>query len=360
MAARCAGRPDWSPKKEVKFESVQEGECYESNLTELGRGGYGKVVLAKRTRDQRAIAIKIPNSHHSKHEEECDIMERLKKAGGHNNVTKMLDIVVDVKRAPRITCIVLEKFDMNLEEWIELRGLGTRLPEYVKLEMAAQMYDGLSYIHANDVVYEDVKFDNMLIDLTTGLLKLADFGHSSILPPANDQATIHQNRIALALDLRDMTSRVVTPLWLGREYTEPECHDEALSAMTLHPQLVEALQVVFSDTADEGEGAMRIKLQGDIHWWESMAEMNPDLRKEILLAHRWNVQQPNPCNNGIALPDNVSQVLSIALLYARLNKATASHVRESILEIPDIPNMKLAREYLRQRPSKSPDASPDK
>ena len=45
----------------------------------------------------------------------------------------------------------------------------------------AELLEGLEYIHSKDIVYRDIKPENILIDVD-GHLKIADFGLSKIIP----------------------------------------------------------------------------------------------------------------------------------------------------------------------------------
>merc|ERR1719230_2418345 len=71
----------------------------------------------------------------------------------------------------------------DLSEWIVRRG---SFGELAARHMFIQMVEGLSYIHSKEIMYRDLKPDNILVDeaASSGELlevKLSDFGHSRLI-----------------------------------------------------------------------------------------------------------------------------------------------------------------------------------
>jgi serine/threonine protein kinase len=122
--------------------------------------------------------------------------------------------------------LVFEFVDMDLKKYMDSVN-GPLEPELIKVLRALgfctfshpprqsytyQMLSGLNYCHSRAILHRDLKPQNILISLTTGVLKLADFGLArAFVPP-----------------IRPFTHEVVT-LWYrppeillgGRTYSLP-------------------------------------------------------------------------------------------------------------------------------------------
>lgn len=65
----------------------------------------------------------------------------------------------------------------------------TTIPERQALEWADQICDVLEYLHGNGLVYRDVKPSNIMIEHSSGNVKLIDFGIAKVLNPAERGGT---------------------------------------------------------------------------------------------------------------------------------------------------------------------------
>ncbi len=144
----------------------------------IGKGSFGTItkMQAKRMgRPTEYVAVKQPEPC------QCDVLEKnvLTKLDHKNIVSLKYHYLED-----GLYNIVLELVDEgNLYDYLHTkghyapgRGLGilTELFTY-------QLFRGLAYCHASDIVHRDLKPENLLIDTTTGVLKIADFGCSCYL-----------------------------------------------------------------------------------------------------------------------------------------------------------------------------------
>ena len=52
------------------------------------------------------------------------------------------------------------------------------LPEKVAFDFFKQMLDGIFTLHKNDIIHRDIKPQNILLDSTKKIIKIADFGQA--------------------------------------------------------------------------------------------------------------------------------------------------------------------------------------
>ncbi|MDD5311460.1 MAG: serine/threonine-protein kinase [Dehalococcoidia bacterium] len=146
-------------------------------LKELGKGGFGKVYLVKRNRDDKELALKVMLS-------------------GKKNVNDK-----DVQRFQREMKICMNlrhKNIVTLEEQGTSNGLFYFTMEYCPggnmgrlidkregpievdeaMPMMLQILDGLVYAHEKSIVHRDLKPENILLDNSQKVAKISDFGLS--------------------------------------------------------------------------------------------------------------------------------------------------------------------------------------
>ena len=141
-------------------------------ITELiGKGGMGEVYLADDTELDRRVAIKFLPAGYSNNP---DVLERFKReakaaaALNHPNIITIHDVGAHEGKP----YIVMEHVDGEpLSKVIERKDLAIERA----LEIAAQIFDGLSAAHEAGVVHRDIKPDNVLID-RSGRVRVLDFG----------------------------------------------------------------------------------------------------------------------------------------------------------------------------------------
>jgi serine/threonine protein kinase len=78
--------------------------------------------------------------------------------------------------------LVFEFVDMDLKKYMD-SVQGALDPELIK-SFTSQMIEGLHFCHSRAILHRDLKPQNILISLSTGILKLADFGLArAFVPP---------------------------------------------------------------------------------------------------------------------------------------------------------------------------------
>ncbi len=153
--------------KAVVQQRVGKGQ-YEKIKT-LGQGNFAKVYLYQDKHGNK-VAVKrmnkISESYHIKQE-----LKTIDKLGHHNNV---IAIYYHNTLQDRIH-IYMEVCDGTLTKYIN----ENRLEFNVKINLLAQVANGMNFIHENRIIHRDLKPDNILIkdnDSEEVVAKITDFG----------------------------------------------------------------------------------------------------------------------------------------------------------------------------------------
>lgn len=199
VANQPLGLPEFSPEFLNEFPP---GGCvlngYELRR-EIGRGAMGVVFEGYETTLDRLVAIKMISP-----EMKCDpqctqrfIREaRSAAAIRHENVVA----IYTVKESPAVTYLSMEFVEgESLETLVERDH---PLPIGTVRDLASQITAGLCAAHAKKVVHRDVKPANILIEKSTGRVKLTDFGLAR-----------SENDVRLTLD----GTLIGTPLYMSPE-----------------------------------------------------------------------------------------------------------------------------------------------
>ena len=143
--------------------------------SELGAGGMGRVFLARDTRLQRRVAIKVLSS---------DIADRSARHRFENEAINVSALnhphILTVHEAGETDgqlYLVTEFVDGGtLSNWVN-----SARPTWRQIaELLAGVGDGLAAAHAAGILHRDIKPQNVLV-LTSGHAKLADFGVATLL-----------------------------------------------------------------------------------------------------------------------------------------------------------------------------------
>lgn len=150
-------------------------------VEELGRGGMGVVYKAHDPVIGRDVAIKLILEEALRNPVVSERFYREARSAGrlsHDNIT----IIYDVNEEDGKPYLVMELLD-----GLSLRELMDRpepLPLAQKLDIAAQICQGLNYAHRHGIIHRDIKPDNVQV-LENGRVKLMDFGIARIADDAS-------------------------------------------------------------------------------------------------------------------------------------------------------------------------------
>lgn len=158
-----------------------------STISVIGKGSYAKVLLVKKKDTGQHFALKLLKK---------TLIEQKKQ---QNHVQTERNILVEVNRHPflvglhysfqteRALCFVLEYCPGG--ELFNLLQKKRRFTEDQARFYAGQMVLALEYLHSREIVYRDLKPENVLLD-AQGYVKIADFGLSKQNVRENDVKSI--------------------------------------------------------------------------------------------------------------------------------------------------------------------------
>ncbi len=153
-------------------------------LEKIGAGGMGEVYLARDTRLERDVAVKLLPSTRFDDEEARKQFRRealaLSKLN-HPNVQTVFDF--DSEDG---TDFLVTEYVPGVTLSDKLTGEG--LPEAEVLELGSQLAAGLAAAHAQGIVHRDLKPGNLRV-MPDGRLKILDFGLAKYVGPIGESAT---------------------------------------------------------------------------------------------------------------------------------------------------------------------------
>jgi serum/glucocorticoid-regulated kinase 2 len=148
-------------------------------LKTLGKGYFGRVFLVEKKESKELYALKVISK--------LDIIKRnfFENLKSEKNIMQTIRnpfvVNYDYCFASPSYVFFAMKFKQGGELYFHLRKM-TRFSESMTKFYACQILQGLAYLHSKNIVYRDMKPENILLD-ERGNACLADFGISKILDP---------------------------------------------------------------------------------------------------------------------------------------------------------------------------------
>lgn len=156
---------------------------YEKQPQQLGSGSYGVVFKARDIETQELLAIKKLAA---KYEDDCGLPDSTireittLRELRHPNIVQLRDIISTLGSSH--VYLVLDYLDCDLRHYLNTCPSASSMP-VVKSAMY-QILAGVAYLHANSILHRDLKPQNILVEHSTGRIKITDFGLArSFLPP---------------------------------------------------------------------------------------------------------------------------------------------------------------------------------
>ena len=182
------------------------------NVLELiGEGSFGRVFRGVRKADLLPVALKlIPKMAHTSSElsslrSECKIQLQL----SHPNVVKMLDAFETPKEIVAVTEFVPDGDLNKLLVRKDKSSKVTKVHENKVQQLAGDLMGALHYLHSRRVLHRDLKPANILLDETSKVAKICDFGFAR----------------HLGVETMVLTSIKGTPLYMAPELIEERPYD---------------------------------------------------------------------------------------------------------------------------------------
>jgi len=145
-------------------------------VSERGRGAMGVVYKAIDHKLDRAVALKFLPAEWSHDETARNRFRREARAGSaacHRNICTIHDI--DSTDDGQLFIVMAHYEGRTLKQQLEAGPLDTA----EALTIAAQVADGLAWLHASGVVHRDIKPSNLIV--TDGVVKILDFGIARLI-----------------------------------------------------------------------------------------------------------------------------------------------------------------------------------
>ena len=129
---------------------------------EVGRGGFGIVLLAHDESLERKVALKIPRAETLSSEESCKRFQREAKAAGILSHPAIVPIYESGIIGP-INYIAFAFCEgLSLDDWLKKQD--GQIEPNLAAKIVAQLADAVSHAHRRGVIHRDLKPTNILID----------------------------------------------------------------------------------------------------------------------------------------------------------------------------------------------------
>lgn len=150
---------------------------------EIGRGGMGRVYLAKQVSDsfERRVAIKVLSSGNSDPQiiQRFEKEQRLQASLEHKSIAQLYDGGLTQEGTPYFVMEYVE--GESIDKYCDRN----RLTIDQRLTLAIQIVDALEFAHKNLIVHRDIKPSNILVT-DSGDVKLVDFGIAKLVDEEKD------------------------------------------------------------------------------------------------------------------------------------------------------------------------------
>lgn len=150
----------------------------------LGEGGFGEVWLCrnKTTKDQKVFKFCFRADRVRSLKREVTLFRVMKeRLGTHPNIAGVLDVYLE---EPPYYLTMEYGAGQDLKKWCEAQGGVAAIPLETRLEIVAQIADGLQAAHETGVIHRDVKPSNVLVRSETPSevrVQLTDFGIGQVV-----------------------------------------------------------------------------------------------------------------------------------------------------------------------------------
>ncbi|GAY49855.1 hypothetical protein CUMW_122280, partial [Citrus unshiu] len=160
-------------KKTNGSEQMEKVKDWNYKVVEkIGQGVFGEVYKCLNLETGKKVAIKMINIQNEPEGVPSYLISgvSLLKELEHDNIVRLLDVLT----SGRYVYLVFEYLDLDLGSFIR-KHTATSIRPHIKT-ILSQILVGLAYYHSHNILHGDLQPSNVLIDLKSKKVKLADFG----------------------------------------------------------------------------------------------------------------------------------------------------------------------------------------
>ena len=181
---------------------------YFQNLRKLGQGASGVVYSALDTRTNKSVALKVAPI-----AELVDLTNEIamQAMSNHHNIVNYIETFATASEI----CIVMEFVGGG--SLTDTVGVGLEMEERLIAYVCKQVLQALAFVHRSHRIHRDIKSDNILVDSSSGDVKIADFGFA----------------IGLTSDASTRNSVVGTPYWMAPELIKGQEYGTGIDVWSL-------------------------------------------------------------------------------------------------------------------------------
>ena len=142
-------------------------------LEPLGAGGMAQVYRAYDQKLDREVAVKVPNERVLRDDVARERFRREARSSAglnHSNIVSIYDFVEDEQR-PYLVMELVEGEDLG-----SYLASSERLDPEEAIRIGAAILDAIGYAHDQGLVHRDLSPHNILLERSTGVVKVSDFG----------------------------------------------------------------------------------------------------------------------------------------------------------------------------------------
>src|SRR5438105_2067599 len=163
--------------------ALTAGSCLDRYevLSLLGAGGMGEVYLARDTRLNRKVALKLLPAHFTKNPQRVRRFEQEARAASALNHPNIVTIY-EVGEVAETHFIAAEFIEGRTLRW-QMKHTGMELRE--ALEISIQVATALTAAHEAKIIHRDIKPENIMVR-PDGVVKVLDFGLAKLTEPHGD------------------------------------------------------------------------------------------------------------------------------------------------------------------------------
>ncbi|XP_034828001.1 cyclin-dependent kinase 1 [Maniola hyperantus] len=143
-------------------------------IEKIGEGTYGVVYKGKNKQTGQFVAMKkIRLDSEDEGIPSTAIREiSLLKELDHANIVKLEDVLMEEARL----YLIFEFLSMDLKKYMDSLGTGKFMEPSLVKSYLYQINSAILYCHRRRILHRDLKPQNLLIDKSSGIIKVADFG----------------------------------------------------------------------------------------------------------------------------------------------------------------------------------------